>query len=338
MNILVTIPRTEVGKTFLSEDVIHEIAQSGTVRWNESAEQFTKTEMMRLLPDADACLTGWGTPRFDAEIIESAPNLRIIAHTGGTVFPLVDPIVFQKGIHVSSGNKIYAMSVAEGVLAYMLCALRKIPYYNSLLHQGGWKKDEDWNYGLFNKTIGLIGYGATTKYLMELLPFFKVKIKIYSKHLSISDAQKLGAEKASLQEIFSSCDIVSVHASQRPENIHLISKGLLSMLKPGSLFINTSRGNIVDETALCDELKSGRFSAVLDVYEMEPLAKDSILRTLPNVILIPHMAGPTVDLRSRITLEMLGEIKRCEQGLPLQYEISEERMETMTQERNDLVK
>ena len=110
----------------------------------------------------------------------------------------------------------------------------------------------------------------------------------------------------------------------------MIGKELLAKIPDGALFINTARGSIVDENILGEELQKGRFKAVLDVYEIEPLPAGSKLRGLRNVILMPHMAGPTVDRRKNVTLELLEDIKRFYNGQQLQHEIKQDYAMTMT--------
>ena len=110
----------------------------------------------------------------------------------------------------------------------------------------------------------------------------------------------------------------------------MVNKRLLEMIPDGALFINTARGSIVDEEALIEELSKGRFKAVLDVFEKEPLPDDSKLRKLDNVMLIPHMAGPTVDRRRYVTLGLVDDIKAYFRGEPMKNEISREYAAYMT--------
>jgi phosphoglycerate dehydrogenase-like enzyme len=108
-----------------------------------------------------------------------------------------------------------------------------------------------------------------------------------------------------MEEIFSACDIISVHTPLNDATRHLIDRALLSRIKEGALFVNTSRGAVVDESALEAELADGRFHAMLDVFEREPPIPQSTLYTLPNVTMMPHMGGPTIDMRQIIARELL---------------------------------
>ena len=126
--------------------------------------------------------------------------------------------------------------------------------------------------------------------------------------------EKYRCRRASLEEIFSTCDIVSVHSALNEANRGLIRREHLALLKENALFLNTARGDVIDEQALVEELGKRRFRAVLDVFHQEPLAPESELRLLPNVYAIPHMAGPTLDRRPMIISALMDEMVRFFDG------------------------
>lgn len=307
--------------TFFNEALRKQLEKIGEVTWNESTDQFTHEELCEKIKDIDLCVTGWGTPVFDEEVVACANKLKLIAHTGGSVKPYVTESVYDRGIRVISGNDIFAESVAEGVIAYALTSLRDIPRFSSELKQGIWPS-EFYNKGLLNKTVGIVGYGMIARMVIELLKPFKVKIKVFSRHIQQEELQKHGMTQCTLEEIFETCDIVSLHSGMTKENYHLITEELLTSMKEGALFINTARGAIVDEQALVRVLKTGKINAVLDVYEVEPLPKDSPLLEIPTVILMPHMGGPTIDRRFVVTESVIGDIKRFLENQPMHCEIS----------------
>lgn len=138
------------------------------------------------------------------------------------------------------------------------------------------------------------------------------------------------AVQASLEEIFSSCKIVSLHSAMTEKTRGMIGKEHFDLLQEGALFINTARGRIVREEEMIEALKEERFRALLDVYYEEPLALDSELRKLPNVYCMPHMAGPTLDRRPVITKRLADNMVRFEQGKEMNLEISGEYAKRMT--------
>jgi len=319
-------------KLFFDANIYEELEQIGNVTYNELARNYTPEEMKQVLEDKDVVITGWGQTKITPEM--AGDKLKLVAHVGGSVGPIVDEKLYDLGIKVVSGNEIFACSVAEGVMAYILCELRNLNKYSTALKNGVWTPNDEQNTrSLKGKTIGIVSLGRISSYLLEMLKPFHVHVKLYSTHPNEEKRKQYGFEYASLEEIFSTCDIVSVHTAANDETYHMINEGLLKLLKPGSLFINTARGSIVDEDALIRQLETGRFSAILDVYTKEPLSPDSKLMKLPNITLYPHMAGPATDLRTFIASEMVKEIKRFAEGKDLIYEITKEIHKGMTQTR-----
>ena len=330
MRILVSIPKGEIKDTFIPPDVAKRLESIGEVLWNTTGGDYDGPRLAALLPGVDVCLTGWGTARFDETVLKNADRLRLIAHTGGTVAPLVSEELYDRGIKVISGNWLYAESVAEGVVAYILCALRQIPFFAGEVNAGRWRTESYANQGLLDKKIGFIGFGMVAKNLAEMLRPFRVRIAAYDPFVPSEVFSEYGVECASMQEILSQSDIISLHAAFTEQTHHMLGAAELRLIRNGALFINTARGEIVDELALAEELAAGRFQAVLDVFEKEPLPQDCPLRGLGNVLLMPHLAGPTMDRRVLVTNALIDEIERFFSDEPLNYEISREYARSMT--------
>jgi len=331
MRLLVSIPEGTVRDTFIPESTAALLHTLGEVKWNPLSRNYTPEELRQELSGVDVCLTGWGHPRFDEAVLSGADRLRLVAHTGGSVASLASHALYQRGVRVISGNEVYARSVAESVIAYALTVLRDIPGYLSEMRESGWRPDNFKNEGLLDQTVGLVGFGAIARYTAAMLRAFDAKIKVFSRHMSAAEAAELGVETASLEEIMSSCRIISVHSAATPATRCQISRELLQKISPGAVFINTARGSVVDEEALAQELRTGRFRAILDVYGQEPLPMDSPLRGLPGVYLMPHMGGPTIDQRRRVTERLIQDIRALLDGAPLSMEITEEAAVRMTQ-------
>lgn len=330
--VLVTLPDGVLKDTFMPEEVCSYLEQHFDVTYNELGRKYTKKELTVKLLEHDAVITGWGATMLNREVLEGNDRLKVIVHTGGTVGNLVDEYVYQKGIRVLSGNNLYAESVAEGTIAYMLMALRRIPDYIENVRNGDWRTEASPWEGLLDRTVGIVGLGTISKIVIRMLQPFHVKIKLFS-HYKVEPefVEKYNIEVTTLDDIFSTCDIVSVHSALNEANRGLIEKKHFNMLKDGSLFLNTSRGAVLDEEALIEELEKNRFRAVLDVFCKEPLDLDSKLRDMENVYCIPHMAGPTLDRRKWITRALIDEMRRFFDGAEnLDLEISEEFAKRMT--------
>ena len=334
MNILVAVDtKASFFPTFFDKKALDKLKNTGTVYFFD--ETPTPETIAEKIKGIDVLITGWGTPAIDENILKNADKLKYILHTGGTVASLVNDAVYDKGITVMSGNEIYARSVAEGVIAYILSALRNIPRIEqSLQLKGQWENlnnEENHNRSLIDKTVGIVSFGTISRYLVPLLSAFGVKILLYSrKTLPDEYKDKYNITQTDLETLFSSCDIVTVQTAQNPDTLNMINEKHFSLLKDGALFVNTARGGIINTASLIKELKTGRISAILDVFNSEPLEKDNPLIGMENVFLMPHMAGPTVDLRSKVTQTLIDCIKKHKSGEDVIFIIDRQKAKEMT--------
>ena len=333
MNMFVAMADNYDRKTFFTPFSVKELECAGKVTYNQTSNFYAEEELAPLLCQykTDVLVTGWGCKKIGTRLVDSVPHLKIIAHTAGTVGPYIEDSVFERGVKVLSGNRIFAESVAECCLGYAICALRKIPHYTGIVRYGGWVRGlEDFqNKGLMDRTVGLIGFGDVAKCFVKMLQPFHVKILACAPEITPQLAQRYGIVPAALEEIFEASDIVSVHASLNETTRGMIGAELLSRMKDGALFLNTARGAIVKEEDLIRELETGRIDAALDVFETEPLPIMNRLRYLPNVIAMPHMGGPTLDRRPYVVASLAKDIMAFEQGKPMQNEISYEQYQRM---------
>ena len=332
MNILIDTPKGHIRDVFFPEGAIEKLKELGNVILNDTDIPLGEEEIVKYIKDVDICITHWDTPKLSDKVIESANRLRLVAHAAGSVANIITDRVYEKGIKVCSANTIMARYVAEGVLAYILAGLRNIPEHDRDIRNGGWNRKIEQSRTLFGEKLGLIGLGTVGSFLLELLKPFGVIIRLYDPY--ISSAALAGypdVETGTLEDVLTWANIISVHASLTPETRHLLDKKRLSLVQSGALFVNTARGAVIDEEALTDELCSGRFKAVLDVFGKEPLELDSRLRKLENVILMPHVAGATA--REQMTFAIIEEIRRYINGEPLEYEIPYKKYKLMTKER-----
>ena len=322
MKIFITMPKNELFDTFLTPAVMKRLNELGEVSQNPYDHNLKIEEVIELASDADILITCWGSCKYSKKDVEKMPNLKLIAHAAGTVAYMVDPDLFETNVKLVNGNDVFARSVAEGTLCYTLAALRKLEYHMGVVRAGGFQEDFSTARGLFYKKVGIVGFGAVAQHYVNMIRCFKPEILIHSSHLTDEEAAKYGARTASLDEIFSECDIISIHLSKTPKTIGMITRELLEKIKPGALFVNTARGRVVDEDALFEFLLAGRFNAALDVFAKEPIDKDSPIRQCKNALLTPHIAGPTIDMRAIILLELCEDFLRLEKGEPLLNEVT----------------
>lgn len=329
IKILVSIPDGEVRDSFFSEEQRVRLERLGCVEWNANAEQYGEEELAEKLRGVDICISGWGNTPFHEKTLKYADKLKLIAYIGGSVRPMVGDAAFERGIRVCSGNRVFAESVAEGVLAYMLCSLRRIGEYEARMAAGEWPSLIGTR-GLLGRSVGLVGYGMIAEYLVKFLKPFGCRIMVSSRHISAEELAEAGIEAAAAEEIFRTCDVVSLHSSLTARTKHSIGADLLNSMKDGALLVNTARGALIDEEALVLVLQERPVWAALDVFETEPLPMDSPLRECERVLLMPHAAGPTADRRYVVTSHVLDDIGRFLNGEPLDCEIDFARAGTMT--------
>lgn len=331
MKLFVSMPKgSAVIRRFLPEEVREYLEERFDVEYSPLDRQLTRQEFKEFTKDKEAVMTGWGSVSIDGEMVENSA-LKLIVHTGGSVGSLVNREIYEKGIRVLSGNDLYADSVAEGVIAYMLVALRKIPDYLSEVKDGGWRIEGTESEGLLEQSVGIIGMGAISKRVIKLLQAFRANIKVFSSYPIDEDYLKAyHLKQTTLEDIFSSCKVVSVHSSLNEKTRGMIGKEHFELMRDGAVFINTARGQIVREDELIEALKENRFRAVLDVYCQEPLALDSELRTLRNVYCMPHKGGPTADRCPAITKALADNMCKFLRGEKMELEISSEYVNRMT--------
>jgi phosphoglycerate dehydrogenase-like enzyme len=239
---------------------------------------------------------------------------------------------YARGVRVCSANDVMARYVAEGALAYMLCGMKRLAQHDSWMKRGElWRQETHEVKSLYGGKVGLVGLGTIGRQLLELLRPFAPQIRLYDPYVRPESlAGYPNVTLCSLEEALAFGDAVSIHASLTSETRGMIGLQELKLLRDGAVLINTARGAIVDEAALAEELATGRISAILDVFEKEPLPLTSPLRALENVTLLPHMAGSPV--REQMAMEMTEEISRFLNGKPLLHEIPYERFLLMTRE------
>jgi len=283
----------------LPDWVIEELSTHMDLKIVFDPDNLSSEEYDSLFRDIDAMISTWEIPMLNTRVISKCPNLKIISHAGGQVRFFIPEALFdlRPDLLICNASNVMARPVAEHTLMMSIALLRNLFFISRWAAE-----NEDWekyprekNVSLLNKKVGLVGLGQIANEFIELARPFKVEFNVYSRHLGDFDAEARGLKKSSLEKIFSTCDVITICAANTPENRHMINRDLLRLIKPGAVLVNNARGALIDEQALCDELESGRFSAAIDVTEPEPPAMDSRLRSLPNVFLTPHSAGPTPD-------------------------------------------
>ena len=280
-------------------------------------------EARAVLEQAEIVLTGWGSHVENHDWVVHAPRLRALVHSAGSVRILVDEDALARGIQVSSQAEQNGRPVAEYSLAMILLAAKRVfrveREYRAL--RRGFPLDSVTT-GNHGARIGLVGASKIGRRLIRLLEPFDVDIQVHDPYLDAEDAAALGVRGASLDVLFATSDVVSVHAPLLPDTARMIGAEQFRRMRDGAVFVNTARGGLIDEEALVAELRTGRIDAVLDVTDPEVPAAESPLWDLPNVILTPHLAGSIGNEIPRLGHEAVAEVRRLILGEPLLYPVS----------------
>jgi len=268
--------------------------------------------------DPEILITAWGTAMLTARAYAAGPNVKYLCHCAGTVRKIVAREVLEAGLLVTNWGALPARTVAEAALMMTLAALRKVSGFVRLLDAGGWRTDAFDGASLFERTVGLQGLGVIAQEFVRLLGPFGCAVSAYSPHCPDDVFERLGVRRETdLARLYAENDVVSIHASNTPDNYHIVGREMLDGMKAGAVLVNTARGAILDEAALAEKLKEGTIWAALDVYEEEPLPADSPLRGLRNVLLLPHQGGPTTDRRKDMGRHALENLRRYIEGEPV---------------------
>lgn len=295
-------------------------------------DDFTSPAARSALATAEVLLTSWSCPRISPDVLDAASRLRAVVHAAGSVKGHVDRECWQRGIAVSSAAEANAVPVAEFTLAAVLLAGKRAQLTAHLYRERRGRLDPSTylaDAGNYRRTVGVIGASRIGRRVIALLRSFDIHVVLYDPFIDQVQAEALGTRLASLDELVASSDVVTLHAPALSTTRHLIDRNRLSLMRDGATLVNTARGSLVDTPALEAELLTGRLNAVLDVTDPEPLAPDSPLFTLPNVVLTPHIAGSVGVELFRLGDWAVAEVERFATGRPFLGGVQESELESM---------
>jgi phosphoglycerate dehydrogenase-like enzyme len=279
-----------------------------------------------LLAEVEVLVTAWGGPQLTTELLESAPRLSLVLYGAGSVRSIVTPESWARGVRVTTANSVIAESVAEYTLAQVLYALKHGWRYVLGARERGESLPRATNEpGANGSVVGLMSLGATGQATARLLGRHDLVLQAYDPYVDPALAASLSVRLVpSLEELFATSDVVSLHAPVLDTTRKVVSTALLSSMKPNATLINTARGALIDEAALIQVLSDRPdLFAVLDVTDPEPPLPGSPLFSQPNVVVTPHLAGTLNTERRRQGALMAAELSRYVAGEPLEHEVFE---------------
>lgn len=301
-------------------------ALGGTFQRVDRLEDATDLAAVRVV------ITSWGVAPFDAETLALLPRLELVAHTGASVKAFVTDELFERGIAITQAGAGMARPVGEVSLAFTLALLHRIPAMHNALREGAAWYDAvatGVQHEILNAPIAVIGASRTGRAYLQLIRALGARPLLVDPTVSAHEAAALGAELVRLDEALQRALIVALHAPTLPETRHMIGAGELALMPDGAGLVNTARSWLVDESALIAELRTGRLTAAIDVFDDEPFGTESPFRSLPNVLVTPHRAAGTHEGRLRQGGIVIDEVERLVAGAPLEHAISRRQLSSM---------
>lgn len=263
-----------------------------------------KADAIALLAGAKAdAIIVRNVERIDHDLMTASPQLKVVAKHGAGVNDIDVAAAKALGVPVLAAVGANAHSVAEHALMLMLSVAKDVRNQDAYVRAGGWDKKNYRGGELRGRTLGLVGIGMIGRLFAAMVQPLGMTAIAYDPFAPTEAFGPHVTRVETLNALLAQSDVVSLHCPLTPETENLIGVHAFGLMKPGTLLINTARGEVVDEAALVDALKTGRVAgAGLDSFAVEPPTKDNPLWALPNVIVTPHCGGVTAEARREVSL------------------------------------
>ncbi|QYY35593.1 phosphoglycerate dehydrogenase [Ruficoccus sp. ZRK36] len=311
MKILVADKISPIGIEFLKQQPGFEVV----VAWDAIADWKAAPEQVKsLIGDVDGVAVRSET-KISSEIIAAAPKLKVVGRAGVGVDNIDIEAATERGIIVMNTPGGNTIATAELTFTHMLSGTRPIAQACASMKAGRWDRKLYSGYELNGKTLGVCGLGRIGAEVAKRAIAFNMTVLAFDPYLTQSRADALGIKKVELDEVFTQSDYITVHMPLTADTKHMIDEAAFAKMKDGVRVFNVARGGIIKESALIEAVKSGKVAAAgLDVYEGEPLAEDSELRSLDKVVLTPHLGASTKEAQESVGVEIAHQIAEALSG------------------------
>ncbi len=242
------------------------------------------------------------------EILQQAKRLKVIGRAGIGLDNVDIPAATKRGIVVMNTPGGNIVTTAEHTIAMMMALTRNIPQGTISLKAGRWDKKKLQGREIFNKTLGVIGYGKIGSIVADLARGLKMNVIIYDPYITAEQIEKAGFESTTLDELYRRSDYITVHVPKLKSTTGLLNKKAFEKMKEGVMVINCARGGIIDENDLYDAIVSEKVAgAALDVFKTEPPGRFPLFE-LDKVICTPHLGASTYEAQTNVSMEVADQI------------------------------
>ena len=305
MKILVADRISEIGVDFFKSQKGFEVIE---------AYGSTKEQLLDIVPDVKAIVVRSET-KVDRDILAAATELVAVGRAGVGVDNIDIDGATEAGVVVMNTPGGNTIATAELTFTHMLCGARPIVQACATMREGRWDRKKFPGTELRSKTLAVLGMGRIGSEVAKRAKAFEMKVLAYDPYLTESRAEALGVESVDLGRAFAAADYITVHMPLTESTRGMINAESIARMKDGVRIFNCARGGIVDEAALADAVQSGKIAAAgLDVYAEEPLAQDSPLRGIQNLVLTPHLGASTKEAQESVGLEIAESISQVLNG------------------------
>ena len=295
---------------------LQEFGAEVDVRLRQSPE-----ELIANIPEYDAVVVRSET-KITAAAIQAAQRLQVVGRAGVGVDNIDVEAATQRGVLVVNAPTGNMISAAEHSIGLMLALARNIPQANATLRSGKWERPRFMGVEVRGKTLGIIGLGQVGSEVARRARGLEMRVIGYDPFVPEERGRVLGAEMISLEDLLRQSDFISVHTTLTEGTHGLIGEAELALVKPSVRIVNTARGGIVDEEALCRAVAEGRVAgAALDVFEGEPKVNPKLLES-DSIIVTPHLGASTAEAQERVALDVVEQVIAVFKGEPVRYAVN----------------
>ena len=291
----------------LGQPGLERLAQDPTIHFDVKTG-LSESELIKEIAQYDALIIRSGT-QVTSAVLEAGVRLKVVGRAGIGVDNVDVKAASNRGVIVTNTPQANTIATAEHTMTSLLAACRHTAAAHASLLAGQWERSSYTGIQLYQRTLGLLGFGRISRHVAKRAQAFGMKVIAYDPYVNPEVGDQNGVKLLELDEVLAQADMISLHTSMSPETENIINQENLNKCKDGVIIVNPSRGKLVDEYALADAVKSGKVrAAAVDVYRNEPPAKDHPLIGLENVLHTPHLGASTEEAQRDVALQIVDQV------------------------------